>query len=347
MSGDGLFESESHRIRLFGTTTACEAESIPSHQYVLAKVPPDGNCLFAALSVAQIFLKEKRIPDKNRIVSLGTTCRAAFLKRLIPSVKANLNWAGTDVPIGTALEASSGLSLAEYERTMVKPVAQNWQSWGGFFEASFLGRCWNRRIRIYQFDAESKSLTLVTECGCESEPKHMLQTLRSDNHAAKDAWVLEILSGEKPAVAAALQSRLQCRQTMLQSVNEGTRLDFGRAMMTACNRASVWPMTEKSCCRWQVPVAFPIWRSCNILQRHSRAFLRDIQWHKRINMRLWVNAGAIVILASFSIPKRAAPLVTIAGSATTRLSSMMERGPGKTDARRLRRGFGITSALPR
>ena len=174
--GDSVLDEKIQK-RFFGTSKSQHNEVFACDQYRLVKVPGDGNCLFASLAVANIVQKEKKVPSAERTVQLGISCRAGYLKRVLPRLKTNSAWLGGGPPIGLALRASSGLTPSEYEKCMARPNALDMQTWGGFFEAAFLGHVWQKTVKIFVVNPKDRSLSLMTKIGYQGTDGDSLESL--------------------------------------------------------------------------------------------------------------------------------------------------------------------------
>ena len=151
------------RKRLFGEKEIPHSVVLQPSDFSLGPIPGDGNCLFASMIVAYFYPPGKGWPSKESIVSMGRKCREQYLKKLSERIKSGSAWLG-EVSILVALEASSSLTLKEYELSMQEPNAYDKKSWGGFFEATFMARLWKRRVAIFEMNAD-KSLALITQVG--------------------------------------------------------------------------------------------------------------------------------------------------------------------------------------
>ena len=117
-------------------------------------IPPDGNCLFGSLIVGKICLldRARTLPEEPAEVSKwAVACRMQFVKLVARCTDMD------GIPLAEVIQASTGLSKAEYFDRISKPTGDR-SSWGGFMEASVMAARWRCRIVFFGWEPDQRRL---------------------------------------------------------------------------------------------------------------------------------------------------------------------------------------------
>ena len=141
----------------------------PRHSVVVAKadisqvvaMPPDGNCVFAALAVGYKIQTASgtQLPPVEQRAAIGAMCRQDYLKGVRVMVAKKKTVLG--LPIDSLLTDLEWTGVEEYLASMGRPIESRRQ-WGGYVEAAIMGHVWQMQVAFF-LESHEGDVAMMTE----------------------------------------------------------------------------------------------------------------------------------------------------------------------------------------
>ena len=133
----------------------------------LLQVEPDGNCLFATLTLGrmQVLDSASRVPSdpvelKRFTATAAAACRAQYIQ-FVREKQHTFMIGG--LAMQQLIQSSTSMNTEEYLTHMEKPSGRS--SWGGYLEVAVIVQKWRCRAVTFQFEPELRRAVAITYAG--------------------------------------------------------------------------------------------------------------------------------------------------------------------------------------
>jgi hypothetical protein len=125
---------------------------LPRRLVDIIPIEPDGNCMFAALSVSYLCFtktKKKEVPAAETIRNWGSKLRAVYLADLSLKLASNWKFPGDNMPpLALLLGFCTEMNVSQYLELM-PTWGVSISQWGGYFEILLLAFKLQRRVYVF------------------------------------------------------------------------------------------------------------------------------------------------------------------------------------------------------
>ena len=133
----------------------------------MVQVQPDGNCLFATITMGklQVLGSGQGVPSdpvelRKFTARAAAACRAQYLE-YVREKQHTFMIGGLALP--QLIQSSTSMNTEEYLTHMRKPSGRS--SWGGYLEVAVIVQRWRCRAVTFQFEPELRRAVAITYVG--------------------------------------------------------------------------------------------------------------------------------------------------------------------------------------